>query len=91
MITEQDIEKLAKLSRIAITKEEKAQFGKEIESILGYVGEIQEVSKNIESTPHFDVKNIVREDVVVDTDPKNLIESAPDSQGDFVAVKKILS
>lgn len=91
MITEQDIEKLAKLSRIAITDEEKAQFGKEIESILGYVGEIQEVSKNIESKPNLDIKNVVREDVVVDTDPKNLIESAPESQGDFITVKKILS
>lgn len=91
MITEQDIEKLAKLSRIAITDEEKAQFGKEIESILGYVGEIQEVSKNIESKPNFDVKNVVRDDIVIDTDPKNLIESAPQSQGDFITVKKILS
>lgn len=91
MLSHTDIEKLAKLSRIAITDEEKAQFGKEIESILGYVSEIQEVSKNIEARSDFDVKNVVRDDVVVDTDPKNLIESAPESQGDFITVKKILS
>lgn len=91
MITQADIEKLAKLSRIALTDDEKAQFGKEIESILGYVSEIQEVSKNIEQQATFDVKNIVRDDTIVDTDPKNLIESAPESQGDFITVKKIIA
>lgn len=91
MITQGDIEKLAKLSRIALTDDEKAQFGKEIESILGYVSEIQEVSKNVEQQATFDVKNIVRDDTIVDTDPKNLIESAPESQGDFITVKKIIA
>lgn len=84
-----DVEKLAKLARISITDEEKSKFGKEIESILGYVSEIQEVAKEGEKT--ISIKNVMRDDVAVNTDPKNLIESAPHTEGDFIAVKKILS
>ncbi len=89
MISNTDVEKLAKLARISITDEEKSQFGKEIESILGYVSEIQEVAKEGKQT--ISIKNVMREDVAVNTDPKNLIESAPHTEGDFIAVKKILS
>ncbi len=89
MISNADVEKLAKLARIAITDEEKAQFGKEIESILGYVSEIQEVAREGKQT--ISIKNIMREDVAVDTDPKNILEEAPHTEGDFIAVKKILS
>lgn len=89
MISQNDVEKLAKLARIAITDEEKAQFGKEIESILGYVSEIQEVAK--EGKQVISIKNVMREDEAINTDPKNLIESAPHSEGDFITVKKILS
>lgn len=89
MISNTDVEKLAKLARIAITEEEKAQFGKEIESILGYVSDIQKVAKEGERT--LTIKNVMREDEPVNTDPKNLIDSAPHSEGDFITVKKILS
>jgi len=89
MISQTDVEKLAKLARISITDEEKAQFGKEIESILGYVSEIQRIGKHGERT--ISIKNVMREDIQVTTDPKNLLESAPHTEGDFIAVKKILS
>ncbi len=89
MLSIAEIEKLAKLARITITDEEKSQFGKEIESILKYVGEIQEVAKEGEQT--ISIKNVMREDVPVNTDPKNLLESAPHTEGDFITVKKILS
>lgn len=89
MLSTAEIEKLAKLARISITDEEKAQFGKEIESILGYVSEIQKVAKEGERT--ISIKNVMREDIPVTTDPKNLLESAPHTEGDFIAVKKILS
>ncbi len=89
MLSQTDVEKLAKLARISLTEEEKAQFGKEIESILGYVSEIQEVAKEGDRT--ISIKNVLREDVPVNTESKNLIESAPHSEGDFITVKKILS
>ncbi len=89
MISNTDVDKLAKLARISITDEEKSQFGKEIESILGYVSEIQQVAK--EGGRTISIKNVMREDVAVNTDPKNLLEEAPHTEGEFIAVKKILS
>ncbi len=43
-ITSTDIQKLASLSRMKLTDEEQTQFAKEIDSILGYVEQIKEVS-----------------------------------------------
>ncbi len=42
--TKDDIEKLANLSRLALTDEEKEGFAKDISGILAYVGQIQEVA-----------------------------------------------
>lgn len=49
-ITEADITKLASLSRMNLSDDEKAQFAKEIDSILGYVEQIKEVSSTVSST-----------------------------------------
>lgn len=43
-ITTSDIEKLASLARMDISEEEKASFAKEIDSILGYVEQLNTVS-----------------------------------------------
>lgn len=96
MIDKKDIEKLAALSRMKLDEEEKDRFAKEIDSILGYVKQIQEVSgdavtdKTIAQFPH---RNILREDVenrdIVD-DTSVLTNLAPGSQDGYVKVKKIL-
>lgn len=46
-ITQTDIQKLASLSRIKLTDDEQIQFAKEIDSILGYVEQIKEVSSGV--------------------------------------------
>lgn len=96
-ITEKDIEKLASLSRIRISDEEKTQFAKEIDSILGYVEQIKEVSENADvpktpdSIPH---RNALREDADdrnLNADGSALITAAPASQDGLIKVKKILN
>lgn len=99
-ITEADIKKLASLSRMKLTAEEEAQFAKEIDSILGYVDQINEVSGASAATagvkapaeiPH---RNMLREDVAdadLNPDSSVLVKSAPASEDGFVKVKKILN
>ncbi len=96
-ITTTEIEKLANLSRIKISDEEKVTFANQIGSILEYVNQIKEVVSDTkrsivkESYPH---RNSMREDVAnrdVLKDPQVLVESAPASQNGFVKVKKILN
>jgi aspartyl-tRNA(Asn)/glutamyl-tRNA(Gln) amidotransferase subunit C len=92
MISKTDIEKLASLSRLALTDAEKDSFSNEIGAILGYVGNINSLISN-DDMPEYDHKNILREDVVIHgageyTDA--LIVNAPEREGNFVKVKKIL-
>jgi aspartyl-tRNA(Asn)/glutamyl-tRNA(Gln) amidotransferase subunit C len=94
MITDEEIEKLAKLARIRLDPAEKAGMIKEIDSILAYVDEIKKATVNVDVTPTVGaVHNVFREDIAVTTSPedrKALLDEAPDREGDFVAVKKII-
>lgn len=94
MITVKDIEKLATLSRLTLTEEEKQGFQKEIGSILEYVGQLEKVSVSSDATPKIgDTYNVLREDVAKNTPgsyTEDLLSMAPAREGDYVKVKKIL-
>jgi len=93
MLTPKDIDNLASLARLEIPVEEKETLRKEVDSILGYVGDIQKLSGGEVKKEAGIVRNVLRED----TNPhlpgefsKELLEEAPRRQDDFVKVKKIL-
>lgn len=89
-----DIEHLAKLSRIAVTDEEADALAKDITSILGYISEIEEITGNKEEEKKVGALfNVMRED----TNPhepgiytEDLLNLAPERDGRYVKVKKIL-
>jgi aspartyl-tRNA(Asn)/glutamyl-tRNA(Gln) amidotransferase subunit C len=106
-ITQADIQKLASLSRMKLTEDEQSQFASEIDSILGYVEQIKEVSsggntsataaslshanKKPSDIPH---RNLMREDIAdtqLNPDTSKLVEAAPAYEQGFVKVKKILN
>lgn len=92
MITPEDIKHLASLARIEVTDKEAEDLTKEVDSILGYVGQIQSVSGDIEQKIP-ELHNVMREDLVTNK-PKeyteNLLKNAPSREGDYLKVKKIL-
>lgn len=99
MIEKKDIEKLATLSRMKLDEGEKEIFAREIDSILGYVKMIQEVTdesaissaKTSDQYPH---RNSLRDDVdnrdLLD-DTSKLIDLSPASHDGYIKVKKILN
>lgn len=105
-ITQADIQKLASLSRMKLTEEEQATFAKDIDSILGYVEQIKEVSSGANAggtgttVSHADKKpsdiphrNAMREDIAdtnLNSDASVLVDAAPAHEQGFVKVKKIL-
>jgi len=95
MITIKEVEKLAELARIKIDDSEKQSLSKEIDSILSYIDQIKEATVDIDYTPIAGpVHNIFREDIVSDTskeDRERILNEAPDREGDFIAVKKIIA
>lgn len=93
MITRQDIEKLAKLSRLKLSDVEKEKYLKDMESILAYVGQINSAKIKAEKLEAGNAHNIMREDDCPHESgifTNALIKLAPRSENNFVKVKKIL-
>ena len=101
MISKEDIKKLADLARIDIGEMEQEKLASEIDAILGYVKSIQGLHpdktfslENVEEglevgTP----RNIMREDInptEPETHSKELIAEFPNSENNYLKVKKIL-
>lgn len=92
MITIKDIENLANLSRIKLAEEEKEKMTSEIESILGYVSQVTKLKSEEIKIDH-KVFNVLREDVVLNESgefSEKLLSLAPEREGNYFKVKKIL-
>ena len=92
-----DVENLAELAKIELSGKEKEGLLKDLKSILNYVKQVSEVE--VEDTKvEYKNKNIWREDLPavegvlksVVFSPDLIIKQFPDSQDNFVKVKKIL-
>lgn len=92
MISKQDVEKLANLSRLSLTEEERDRFMGEIDSILGFVSNVNAAADTAPAPVYFQT-NIFREDVVTHNSgeyTERLLDAAPERDGQYVKVKKIL-
>ncbi len=93
MSMKETIEKLAALSRVALTGAEVEKMSTDIESILGYVSEIQKVSGDEPVPTVGALRNVMREDVVTHTRgqyTEALVAAMPKSENGYLKVKKIL-
>lgn len=96
MVTIEEVKKLAKLSHLKISDEEAEKYQAELNSILGYVEQLQNV--DIEGLkPTYQVsgnKNILREDEVnqnlYQTNLNKLMANAPGQIDGQLKVKKVL-
>lgn len=99
MITTEDIQKLAELSRIKIAPEEQEALRSQIESILGYIDQIKkatQVAAGAGFSPTIaagDVHNVMREDGephMPSEFTEKILSVAPAREGDYLKVKKIM-
>ena len=93
-LTDEDILKLARLSRLHLSDEEKTQFKNEIESILGYVEQLQTVDL-ANTTPTNQVtglENVMRQDIIKDygMTQADLLKNAPAQQDGLIKVRRVL-
>lgn len=94
MISKKEVEHIAKLARLGITKKEEEKFAKELSSILDYIEKLKKVDiskAKINSYP-IKVENVMREDEE-SKEPKaksqKLLELAPEKKADYLRVKSI--
>ncbi len=86
-----DVENLAELAKLELSPEEKESLLHDMEGILSYVKQIEEVEVG-DIKPSNTYHNVWRED---ELEPRafskdSIIEQFPDSQDGFLKVKKIL-
>ncbi len=100
-ITRIEVEHLAKLARIYITKEEQKKYSKDLSSVLGYVEKLKRVdTKDVEETSQVTgLENVYREDKITDAwkvdkdknkNRQKLLSNAAEKQGNYIKVKQIL-
>jgi aspartyl-tRNA(Asn)/glutamyl-tRNA(Gln) amidotransferase subunit C len=97
-ITLEDIKNLAELARIEISEPEAEKLTVEVDSILGYIGQIKDANKEMDLPADGrkfvpKLRNVMREDVVTNTGgeyTERLLKSAPSREGQYLKVKKIL-
>ncbi len=92
-ITDEDVLKLAKLSKIRLSQEELSKFRVEIESILGYVEQLQLVNTDeLEATNQVTgLENVMRDDKEDTFTPAiDLLKNVPSLEDDYIKVRRVL-
>ena len=95
MITIKELENLAVLARIKLNEDDKKSLIKEFDSILGYIDQLKKVDVSMDTESRVGrIRNIMRADnvkFISNDDRERLLNEAPDREGDFIAVKKIIT
>jgi len=96
MISQEEMKKLATLSRIDFTDSELESMARDMDSILGYVEQLNEIEGKQDrlSASATERTNVMREDEVTSPAGKyteKILDSAPKTNDNFIEVKKILN
>jgi len=88
-----DIEKVARLSRLELSAQEKETFGNQLEQILAYMEQLNRLdTTGIEPTSHaIPVYNVFREDEVRPSFPRDeVLEIGPEREDGHFKVPRII-
>jgi aspartyl-tRNA(Asn)/glutamyl-tRNA(Gln) amidotransferase subunit C len=91
-LSKQEVEKIARLSRLELTDEEKDKFAGQLSAVLDYVGKLDEVNtENVAMTAQVTgLENVYREDKVDQCDfQKELIKQAAESEDNLIKTKSV--
>ncbi len=93
-ITPDDVRKVSKLARLEISEEDITKYASQIEDILDYIAQLQKIDTNDvpPTTRAVEVVNVLREDSIEICDEREkILDLAPNREGEFYKVPKILS
>jgi aspartyl-tRNA(Asn)/glutamyl-tRNA(Gln) amidotransferase subunit C len=92
-LNEDDVRKIAFLARIRVDEARLAPLADELNNIVGWVEQLSEVDTNgiAPMTSAVDIATPLRKDVVNDGDKvEDILVNAPDREGSFFAVPKVV-
>ena len=94
MIDREQVRKVANLARLELTPEEEEQFTSQLGNILDYFQQLSEldVSDVAPTTRAIDVSNVTRtDDLQPYAEREAILQGAPEQEGEFFKVPKILN
>ncbi|MBD1211768.1 MAG: Asp-tRNA(Asn)/Glu-tRNA(Gln) amidotransferase subunit GatC [Dolichospermum sp.] len=94
MIDSQLVRKVANLARLELTADEETQFTTQLGNILDYIEQLNQldVTNVAPTTRAIDVSNVTRDDILHPYPEREaILNSAPQQEGDFFRVPKILN
>lgn len=92
--TPEDVRRLAALARIKVPDGDLERFAAEFESVVAYVGKLDELTLPEAGRDLSPVRNVLRADenpTTPGTWTKALVAQFPQKEGDALSVKKIIS
>ena len=92
-ISSSDVRKVAQLARLELPDDQIETYTSQLEEILSYVDQLQEIdTQGIPPTTRaVEVINAMREDIVdVKSSREDILNQAPHREGDFYRVPRIL-
>jgi len=92
LITIKEVEHVAKLARLELSEDEKNQFLEQLNKIIGYFNQLNEVNtEGIEPMAHsVPIVNVMREDIAVDANLREeILNNAPQEENGYFRVPKI--
>jgi len=88
-----DIERVARLARLHLSEEEKETFGNQLEQILNYMEQLNQLdTTGVEPTSHaIPIHNVFREDEVKPSFPREeVLGISPDEEAGHFKVPRII-
>ncbi|MCQ6277034.1 Asp-tRNA(Asn)/Glu-tRNA(Gln) amidotransferase subunit GatC [Bacillus sp. V3B] len=92
-ITIDEVKHVANLARLAITEEEAKMFTNQLDAIIGFAEQLNELdTDNVEPTSHvLDIKNVMREDIAQAGLPiEEVLKNAPEHENGQIRVPSII-
>ncbi len=95
-ITSDDVRTVAKLCRLEIPEDDIEKYSNQLEGILEYIAQLERIDTlNVPPTTRaVEVVNVFREDTIVSSSSDirdKILDLAPQREGEFFRVPKILS
>lgn len=89
LLSLEEIKKLATISRLEIKDEELESLREHIDSVLGYALRVKDIATNVSIERDKNV-NVMRDDVVIRTEPEVILKQAPEREENFFVVPTII-
>ncbi len=92
-LTPEQVAHIASLAKLSFSDEEKVQMAKELDAVLTYVEKLNELdTENVEPLSHTsELTNVMRSDEIKSSlPPDEAVDNAPDKQGSFFKVPKVI-